>query len=117
MVEGERLPLGTAAVLSRWHVAACVNRQRYLEATAFIGLFGFRPEETHNIHIEIEVRTRDGLLSQPRAVALSGTAQPAPRASFQFKVRSVPFSADGGRRLLDRWCAVPGRSRTGSNAF
>ena len=53
---------------------------------AFAGPLGFRPGDTQNIPIEIEVRTYDGLLSLLRAITLSGTAHHAPRPSFRFEV-------------------------------
>ena len=80
-IEGKRYHLGTEAVLSRWHVAGCANCQTHVEAKAFIALHGLREETIGDAHYEVEVRTRDGLLGQPRALAA------APRKAFHFEVR------------------------------
>ena len=82
-IDGRRQHLGTEAVLSRWHVEGCANCQTHLEAKAFIPLHGLRDEAVHSNSIEVEVCTRDGLLSQPRAVAAALT----PRRPFHFEVR------------------------------
>jgi tyrosinase len=80
-IAGKREHLGTEAVLSRWHVEGCANCQTHLEAKAFIGLHGLREEVVHSTQIEVEVRTRDGLLDHPRALAAVA------RAPFRFEVR------------------------------
>jgi len=75
-VGGERHHLGSEAVLSRWHVEGCANCQTHLEAKAFIGLPGLRQLAAASAQYEVEVRTRDGLLDeprdQPRALAIAG---------------------------------------------
>jgi tyrosinase len=80
-VGGEKLHLGTEAVLSRWHVAGCANCQTHLEAKAFFGLHGLREETVQNAHFDVEIHTRDGLLNQPRALAAM------PSKPFRFEVR------------------------------
>jgi len=82
-IDGKKLHLGTEAVLSRWHVSGCANCQTHLEAKAFIGLQGLSQAVADNAQYDVEVRTRDGLLSQPRAVAAALT----PRRPFHFEVR------------------------------
>jgi tyrosinase len=83
IIEGKKRHLGTEAILSRWHVEGCANCQTHREAKAFIGLHGLREESVHAAQIQVEVRTRDGLLSQPRAMA----ATVAARKPFHFEVR------------------------------
>jgi tyrosinase len=83
IIEGKKRHLGTEAILSRWHVEGCANCQTHREAKAFIGLHGLREESVHAAQIQDEVRTRDGLLSQPRAMA----ATVAARKPFHFEVR------------------------------
>jgi len=80
-IGGKMQRLGTEAVLSRWDVAGCANCQTHLEAKAFIGLHGLGEEVVHGTQIEVEVRTRDGLLNQTRA--LTAVARPP----FRFEVR------------------------------
>lgn len=80
-IDGKKQHLGTEAVLSRWHVSGCANCQTHLEAKAFIGLHGLTQAVADNAHYDVEVRTRDGLLAQPRAMAA------APRRPFHFEVR------------------------------
>ena len=82
-IDGKRQHVGTEAVFSRWHVAGCANCQTHLEAKAFIGLHALTKVVADNAHYDVEVRTRDGLLGQPRAVA----AALAPRMPFRFEVR------------------------------
>jgi tyrosinase len=60
--EGERKLLGTEAVLSRWHVEGCANCQTHLKAAASFPLHGLDAEQLGDEAIEVEVRTRDGLL-------------------------------------------------------
>jgi tyrosinase len=58
-IDGKRHHLGTEAVLSRWHVEGCANCQTHLRVRAAFRLHGLpaAPEK-----IEVEVKTRDGLL-------------------------------------------------------
>jgi len=84
-IGGKKYHVGTEAVLSRWSVQGCANCQTHLEAKAFIGLQGFRAESLESAEYEIEIRTRDGLLSQPQALA---TALPTiEKKLFRFEVR------------------------------
>lgn len=87
IIGGKRHHLGTEAVLSRWHVAGCANCQTHLEAKAIIGVPRVREEAVGSGHFEVEVRTRDGLLGQPRALAMAGTAATAARRPFRVEVR------------------------------
>jgi tyrosinase len=86
-VGGERLHLGTEAVLSRWHVEGCANCQTHIEVNAFVAPRGLRAEMVAKEQIEVEVRRRDGLLGGgPRTVAtatprLSVAAPGAPAAA------------------------------------
>jgi tyrosinase len=80
-IEGKWQRLGTEAVLSRWHVAGCANCQTHVEAKAFIALHGLSEEVCPSKNIVVEVRTRDGLLHQPRALAAVA------RPPFRFEVR------------------------------
>jgi tyrosinase len=62
-VDGKREYIGTKAILSRWHVEGCMNCMNHLEATATFRLplnadQTLLPAEA----VEVEVRTRDGLL-------------------------------------------------------
>ena len=68
-IDGKKYHVGTEAVLSRWSVRGCANCQTHLEVKAFVGLHGFREEMLANATYEVQVRTRDGLLDQPKAVA------------------------------------------------
>ncbi|MBY5408459.1 tyrosinase family protein [Rhizobium leguminosarum] len=72
-VDGKRQLLGTEAVLSRWHVEGCANCQSHLEAKAFIGLGGFTEETLGPGQIEVEVRTRNGLLGTSVQPSFSGS--------------------------------------------
>ena len=87
----ERRHLGTEAVLSRWHVEGCANCQTHVEARAFFGLHDFRAAAPALASTaaapayEVEVRTRDGLLDQPRtAAAAMATSEQKP---FRVEVR------------------------------
>jgi tyrosinase len=80
-IGGERYRIGTEAVLSRWSTQYCANCQTHLEVKAFIGLHGFREELIEDTEYEIEIRTRDGLLTQPQALATTE------KKLFHFEVR------------------------------
>jgi tyrosinase len=83
VIDGKRLHLGTEAVLSRWHVSGCANCQTHLETKAFIGMPGVEDKTVEEAHIEVEVRTHDGLLGQQHMLA----AGAATRKPFRFEVR------------------------------
>ena len=70
-VGGKKYHVGTEAILSRWNVQYCANCQTHLEVKAFMSLRGFREEMLDGADYEVEIRTRDGLLSQPRTAAAS----------------------------------------------
>jgi tyrosinase len=61
-VDGERKLIGSEAVLSRWHVEGCANCQTHLKAAASFPLHGLAAERLGGDAIQVEVRTRDGLL-------------------------------------------------------
>jgi tyrosinase len=84
LIDGKRQHLGTEAVLSRWHVC-----QTHLEARADIGVRGLREETLASTdHIEVEVRTRDGLLGgAPRTLASAALGATARRPLFTVHVR------------------------------
>jgi tyrosinase len=68
-VDGERKLIGSEAVLSRWHVEGCANCQTHLKAGASFHMHGLSPERLGDDAIQVEVRTRDGLLGgRPRGL-------------------------------------------------
>jgi tyrosinase len=95
-VGGERVFLGTEAVLSRWSVQYCANCQTHLEVKAFVPV---QPSEHAALAAasddvlsdagtyEVEIHTRDGVITdtQPRAGsgALPATARAAVAAPAQ----------------------------------
>jgi tyrosinase len=85
-VDGKKVHLGTEAVLSRWSVNNCANCQAHLEVKAFIGLHGFRDEQLDPASYDVEIRTRDGVLTQSQPVALAAAA-PAGKRLFRLEVR------------------------------
>jgi tyrosinase len=78
-VDGERKLIGSDAVLSRWHVEGCANCQTHLLAGASFSLHGLDAEALGPDPVEVEVRTRDGLLGgkSHRLRAVPG-AEPPP---------------------------------------
>ncbi len=86
-IEGERYHLGTEAILSRWNVQGCANCQTHLETEAFFGLQRFSNALVEDAikanAIDIEVRTRDGLLKAVEPGALGIFAS----KPFRFEVR------------------------------
>ena len=88
-VDGERRHLGTRGVLSRWHVSGCANCQTHLQASASFALPAALAAAGED-NIEVEVRTRDGLLGgaavTPAATraALAGAAEQRPH--FQVEI-------------------------------
>jgi tyrosinase len=76
-IGGERRHVGTEAVLSRWHLEGCANCQTHLQAKAHISLQGLRAETIGKDQIEVEVRTRDGLLGgETRTLAGAADRKP-----------------------------------------
>lgn len=90
-VGGERVLLGTEAVLSRWSVQGCANCQTHLEVKAFFGLEAFKDEQINSTSYEVEIRTRDGVLTQSPSPAMLAEALPAAAAPgkrlFRMEVR------------------------------
>ena len=90
-IGGERVHLGTEAVLSRWSVKGCANCQTHLEAKAFVGLDAVQDEELGSNAFDVEIRTRDGVLIEPppeapAAAGLAGAAAPRKRL-YRIEVR------------------------------
>jgi tyrosinase len=88
-VGGTRQHLGTEAVLSRWHVEGCANCQVHLEARAAFsapvaGAAAAAPLTAGEI--EVEVRTRHGLLGDPALAAAAPAAAPR-RKPFRVELR------------------------------
>lgn len=71
-IGGKKVHLGTRAVLSRWNVRGCLNCQTHLETKAAISLHGIPDASIKTDSVEVRVRTRDGLLQPPVALASSG---------------------------------------------
>ncbi|MCP3383497.1 tyrosinase family protein [Bradyrhizobium sp. CCGUVB4N] len=89
-VDGQRQHIGTEAVLSRWHVDGCANCQTHIEGRAAISThsLGVAAARITADDIEVQVRTRDGLLGsgpQTRAMA-SLTAAPG-KKPFKVELR------------------------------
>ena len=85
MVDGERQPIGSEAVLSRWHTEGCANCQTHLKASASFGLHGLDPEQLGEEGIEGEIRTRDGLLGgRPHGLTALSPEEPQ---HFRVEVR------------------------------
>jgi tyrosinase len=86
-VSGKMQHLGTAAVLSRWHVEGCMNCQTHLNANAIVPLHGAVAEMAGagELGVRVEVRTRDGLL-QPRMSTLA-TGDTVARPMFRVEIR------------------------------
>ena len=73
--------------MSRWHVEGCANCQTHLEARATFGLHGFAEATIGKDQIEVEVRTRDGLLGGPRRMAALAATAPGKRPLFTVEVK------------------------------
>jgi tyrosinase len=73
IIDGKKHLVGTEAVLSRWTVKYCANCQTHLEVKAFIPLHGFQESSLENAQYEVEIRTRDGVLTPAMHRALTGT--------------------------------------------
>jgi tyrosinase len=96
-VDGERVLLGTEAVLSRWNVQYCPNCQTHLEAKSYVSVptSGAAPMAALSARqlsdpttYELELTTRDGTLrpGQPytrAAAALSAGSAPAPPSPLE----------------------------------
>jgi tyrosinase len=86
-VDGETQLIGAEAVLSRWHVAGCMNCQLHLEAKASFPL----PQHVHDLAaaspdaISVSVHTRDGL--HGGAPLTIGAHEGAKSARFKVELR------------------------------
>ena len=60
--------------MSRWSVKYCATCQTHLEVKAFMRLQGLPAASVESAQYEVEIHTRDGVLTQ---------ARPAPLATFQ----------------------------------
>jgi tyrosinase len=69
VVNGQRYRVSVDGVLSRWNVTGCANCQTHLETKSFASLHHFKAETADKARIEVEVHTRDGVLTQPQASA------------------------------------------------
>jgi tyrosinase len=79
-VDGQRVLLDTEAVLSRWSVQYCANCQTHLEVKAFATLEGLPAHQRSSASFEVELRTRDGVLTEPStAKVATPTAAPHKR--------------------------------------
>lgn len=98
-VGGERVHLGTEAVLSRWNVQYWANCQTHLEVKAVFGV----PEAGRGVMAaatavevddpntyDVQIQTRDGLLTAeqptPRRMAAAGVVAPD-RPLYRIQVR------------------------------
>jgi tyrosinase len=84
-VDGERRHVGTEAVLSRWHVDGCANCQTHLKVRAAFPL-GMAAKALTSDHVEVVVRTRDGLLGGGAQHALALAKPGAAHAAAPFKI-------------------------------
>ncbi len=84
-VDGERKPIGSEAVLSRWNTDGCANCQTHLLAQAGFPLHGLDADQLGDDAIQVEVRTHEGLLGgRPHGLrARTGETQPR----FRVEVR------------------------------
>ncbi|KAF9158451.1 hypothetical protein BGX21_003389 [Mortierella sp. AD011] len=55
---GDKVLVGTEAVLSRWHVAGCRNCQNHLEVRAHFPMEGWRKEEVEKMSFKVVLNTR-----------------------------------------------------------
>jgi tyrosinase len=72
-IDGMRQCVGREGILSRWSVQGCANCQTHLEARSHFSLEGL--DDLNESDLEVEVRTRDGVLTATSEQAL--TPQPA----------------------------------------
>lgn len=81
-VGGERLHLGTEAVLSRWNSRYCANCQTHLEVRAFFELPVIEGKLRQSLsdaafrNVEVEINGRDGLLSGTNRKMLMADGRP-----------------------------------------
>lgn len=91
-VNGEKLHLGTEAILSRWNSQFCANCQTHLEVKAFFNLpvienklFSALNENPYE-HVEIEIHGRDGFINGTNKSKL---LQSAEKAVTDFKLEII----------------------------
>lgn len=77
IIDGKRYFLGTEAVLSRWSVQGCANCQTHLEVKAVFPLHGHQDKSLESATYEVEIRSRDGVITAP---PLAASALPGPHA-------------------------------------
>jgi tyrosinase len=80
-VNGEKIYLGSEAILSRWNVRGCVNCQAHLETRAAISLHGLADTALANATYGVEVHTHDGILGAGLPLDAHG------QRPFRFEVR------------------------------
>lgn len=87
-IGGQKVHLGTEAVLSRWSVQYCANCQTHLEVKASVGLQAFQDETLRSASYEVEIRTRDGVLTEapPQAQPATGLAAMAVAGKRLFRI-------------------------------
>ena len=68
-LDGMRQCVGREAILSRWSVQGCANCQTHLEARSHFSLEGL--DDLNESDLEVEVRTRDGVLTAASEQALT----------------------------------------------
>ena len=99
-VGGEKLHLGTEAVLSRWNVQYCANCQTHLEVKAFFGVpptgVGVMADVTEAqladaTTCEVQIQTRDGRQTEPPPSAVAAGEGPLLRAAHH---RSTALRCD-----------------------
>ena len=86
-VKGERLLVGTKAVLSRWSVQGCANCQTHLEARAHLPLHGLSEQSIAAAQYEVEIHTRDGVLEQKPSVGETPAFQMFEKQLCRIEVR------------------------------
>ncbi|KAK1635346.1 hypothetical protein BDP81DRAFT_492099 [Colletotrichum phormii] len=72
---GEKVLVGTEAVLSRWHVSGCKNCQNHLEVRTHIPVEGWTKKDTDKMEFEIGLHTRN-LSGVPRDGPGEGIQKP-----------------------------------------
>jgi tyrosinase len=91
-IDGKRQHIGTEAVLSRWNVSGCANCQTHLQTRAAFSLAPLAAAGVTPDDVEVEVRTRNGLLGG-RARSASSAKSPL-EASATGTSAAVPFRVE-----------------------
>lgn len=91
-VNGEKLHLGTEAILSRWNSQFCANCQTHLEVKAFFNLpvienklFSALNEDPYD-HVEIEIHGRDGFINGTDKNNLLAASAEKPLTGFKLEI-------------------------------